>query len=177
MASMLRLAAICALGLLAAGCKPKAPAFAQPPPFRPHEGPLHAGDDPPPPDPDGCVVEFQFPERGRVGQYPSFQIEARPPIVYRGQGPEPTALVLVVAPDGSRDELSIPLPYPPICAYCLPAKGSDGCDHDCRWEPFTQRVESVHLKVPGPHHVSVRLTGSACRVIGGRARIEAVTQP
>jgi hypothetical protein len=120
------------------------------------------------------VVEFTFPDTGVVGRYPSFEIRAQPPIPYHGQGPEPTAVVVVVAPDGSRTELSIPLVLQPVCAYCLPAKGSGGCDHDCRWDPFSETVESLHLEMTGPHRVSVRLQDSRCAVVGAPARIQGV---
>jgi hypothetical protein len=66
---------------------------------------------------------------------------------------------------------------PPVCAYCLPAKGSDGCDHDCRYDPFEGTVGSVHLEVPGRHRVNVRLQNTNCTVRGGKAVIQGVVPP
>lgn len=110
-----------------------------------------------------------------MGRYPSYEIEARPPIAYFGKGPEPTAVVVLEGPDGSREQWRVPLVIPPVCAYCLPAPGSDGCDHDCRWEqPFTSTRESFHVNVIGPHRLRAHLEGSTCAVVGGEARVQGV---
>lgn len=177
--------------VLLVGCGPKVPAFAEPPPGH---GSAHARQQeqrqqqaPPPDDPidrtrppDGksdCVVEFTFPTEGHVGRYPSYEVVATPPIPFHGSGAEPTAIIRIVAPNGKVDEQVMPLVNQPVCAYCLPAKGSSGCDHDCRWEPFEGNVGSIYIETTGPYRVTVRLQNSPCELRGDRAVVEGVPLP
>lgn len=123
------------------------------------------------------VTSLSLPLLACVERYPSYEVVATPPIPFHGAPDEPSVIIRVTAPNGKVDEQVVLLVNQPVCAYCLPATGSSGCDHDCRWDPFEGTVGSLHFEVTGRHRVVAQLKNSKCELRGGRAVIEARPLP
>lgn len=129
------------------------------------------------PAPEGCVVQAQIPGESRLGGYPSIAVQASPAIPYFG-GPNPPLLIIdLIKPDKQRTHKAVELTYPPVCAFCLPAPGSSGCDHDCRYEPFVESSFGIgrELELAGEYRITLSLENYTCELVGGEGVL--VVQP
>jgi hypothetical protein len=117
---------------------------------------------------EGCVVEARIPSEAALGSYPSIEVHASPPIEYAG-GPNPPRLIIdVIKPDKQRTSAAVDLTYPPVCAFCLPAQGSSGCNHDCRYEPFVRGSFGIArgVELEGAYRIALSLENYACGLSG-----------
>ena len=127
----------------------------------------------------GCRVRAHIPSEATEGSYPSIEVEVDPAIDYYGGDSRPMMEIAVTKPSGERETTLVELLYLPVCAYCLPAKGSSGCDHDCEWEPFVGDSYGISrmLGGPGEYPVELRLANLACALEGGSGVLTIIPRP